>query len=407
MPTVPAVSAVREPIAAPVGARRVRLAVALGALVSFGPLSLDFYLPGLPGLGRDLDASASAAQLTLTACLAGLALGQLVAGPLSDRLGRRGPLVGGVLLYALASVACAAAPSIAVLVVLRLVQGLAGAAGIVIGRAVVRDLLRGDEAARFFSNLLLVNGLAPILAPVLGAQLLAATDWRGLFAVLAAVGAALAVLALVAVPESLPPDRRRAGGLAEAGRALRTVAADRRFVGHALTGGLAMAAMFAYIAGSPFVLQDLHGLSPQAFSAAFALNGLGIVVGSQATGRLAGRVPTSTLLRWGVGQLGVGAGLLLAAVLVGGLGVWSVLVPLLLVVSSIGVINPTTVVLALEDHGDVAGSASALLGVGQFLLGAVAAPLVGIAGTGTAVPMGLLIALCALGALAARRLTLR
>ncbi len=389
------------------GAARARLAVVLGALSAFGPLSIDLYLPGLPGLGRDLGASASAAQLTLTACLAGLALGQLVAGPLSDRFGRRRPLLAGVALYAGASVACAAAPSVEVLVLLRLLQGLAGAAGIVIGRAVVRDLFEGEAGARFFANLLLVNGLAPILAPVIGGQLLAVTDWRGLFAVLAGIGIALLVAGAVVVPESLGPERRRPGGLPATLRTFRALTRDRAFVGHALCGGLVMGAMFAYIAGSPFVLQELYGLSPQAFSLAFAVNGLGIIVAAQVMSRLVGRFGAAGLLRWGVAQACVGATLLSVAVLVGGLGVWSVLLPLFLVVSSVGLVNPATVTLALADHGAVAGSAAALVGVLQFLLGAVAAPLVGIAGTRTAVPMALLMLLLVLGAAGALRLTRR
>src|SRR3954452_15644812 len=200
------------------------LALLLGGLSAFGPLSLDMYLPGLAQLGRELDASASATQLTLTACLAGLALGQLVAGPLSDRLGRRRPLLAGVALYAGASLLCALSPSIAMLILLRFVQGAAGAAGIVIGRAVVRDLYEGDAAARLFSSLMLVGGVAPILAPVIGGQLLHVTDWRGIFVVLAALGTALFAAAFLALPESLPPERRSGDGLAGTGRALRLLA---------------------------------------------------------------------------------------------------------------------------------------------------------------------------------------
>jgi DHA1 family bicyclomycin/chloramphenicol resistance-like MFS transporter len=238
------------------------LALLLGGLSAFGPLSLDMYLPGLPQLGRELHASASATQLTLTACLAGLALGQLVAGPLSDRLGRRRPQLAGVALYAGASLLCALSPSIGVLILLRFVQGAAGAAGIVIGRAVVRDLYEGDAAARLFSSLMLVGGVAPILAPVIGGQLLQVTDWRGIFVVLAGLGAALLAAAVFFLPESLPPERRSSDGLPGTGRALRLLAADRRFTGYALTSGFVMGAMFSYIAGSPFVLQEIYGLSP-------------------------------------------------------------------------------------------------------------------------------------------------
>jgi len=257
------------------------MVVVLGALSAFGPLSLDLYLPGLPGLAGGLGASASAAQLTLTACLLGLATGQLISGPWSDAVGRRRPLVIGVGAYVAASLACAVAPSVLTLIGLRFIQGLAGAAGIALSRAVVRDLRSGAAAARLFAGLLLVNGLAPILAPILGGQLLRSTDWRGLFAVLAGVGALILAGTLAFVPESHPPALRRAGGLADTLRVFRELLGQRRFVGCTLASGLAFAAMFAYIAGSPFVLQDIYSLSPAQFSAVFAANGLGIIVAGQ------------------------------------------------------------------------------------------------------------------------------
>jgi DHA1 family bicyclomycin/chloramphenicol resistance-like MFS transporter len=215
------------------------------------------YLPGLPGLRHDLHTWPSAAQLTLTTCLAGLAIGQIVAGPLSDRFGRQGPMRLGIAVYAAASVLCAFAPSVAVLLPLRLLQGLAGAAGIVISRAIVRDLATGETAARLFASLTVVNGVAPIAAPVVGAQLLQVTSWRGVFVVLAAIGVALLLASTVFLEESLPVARRRPAGLRPLGIALREVASDRAFVGYALAGGCNFAAMFAYIAASPFVLQDI------------------------------------------------------------------------------------------------------------------------------------------------------
>jgi DHA1 family bicyclomycin/chloramphenicol resistance-like MFS transporter len=369
------------------------LALLLGGLSSVGPLSLDMYLPGLPQLGGDLSASASATQLTLTACLAGLALGQLVAGPLSDRLGRRRPVLAGAALFAAASLACAFAPSIGVLVGLRFLQGLGGAAGIVIGRAVVRDLYEGDAAARLFSTLMLVGGIAPILAPIWGGQLLAVTDWRGIFAVLALLGLALLAAAARALPETLTV---RSGG------DMRAVLRDRRFLAYALCSGLMMGAMFAYIAGSPFVLQTIHGLSPQAYSLVFAVNGLGILAASYASRRLIGRVTPLRLLHAGVAMGAAGAALLLGAVVLDA-PVAFLLVALLLVVSSIGLVSPNATALALAGHGQNAGAASALLGASQFLLGAAAAPLVGLAGVASALPMALTIAaLVGLAALAAR-----
>jgi len=382
------------------------LALLLGGLSTFGPLSMDMYLPGLPQLGRDLGASASATQLTLTACLAGLALGQLVAGPLSDRLGRRRPLLAGVALYAVASLLCAFAPSVGVLIVLRLIQGAAGAAGIVISRAVVRDLHSGDAAARLFSSLTLVNGVAPILAPVVGAQLLHVTDWRGIFVVLAALGGALWVAAALGLRESLPLEQRHGGGLGGVGRALHLLARDRAFAGYALCSGFVMGAMFAYIAGSPFVLQEIHGLSPQAYSAVFATNGLGIMAASFASGRLIGRLRPVRLLEAGVAIAACGAAVLFGAVVLDA-SVGFVLLGLFLIVAPVGLVGPNATALALADHPTIAGSASALLGVAQFLIGALAAPLVGVAGGDSALPMALTAAAmvaAAAGSLALARL---
>jgi DHA1 family bicyclomycin/chloramphenicol resistance-like MFS transporter len=360
------------------------LALLLGGLSSVGPLSLDMYLPGLPQLSGDLDASASAAQLTLTACLAGLALGQLLAGPLSDRLGRRRPVLVGAALFAAASLACALAPSVEVLVGLRFLQGLGGAAGIVVGRAIVRDLYEGDAAARLFSSLMLVGGIAPILAPVVGGLLLAVTDWRGVFVALSIVAAALLAAAALRLPESLATRSGRGGGT-------RSVLRDRRFVAYALCSGLMMGAMFAYIAGSPFVLQTIYGLSPQLYAIVFAVNGLGILVASYVSRRLIGRATPAQLLTAGVALGAAGAALLVAA-LAADAPVLVVLVALTLVVSSVGLVNPNATALALADHPSDAGAASALLGTSQFLIGAAAAPLVGLAGAADAMPMALTIA---------------
>jgi MFS transporter, DHA1 family, multidrug resistance protein len=379
-------------------ASRARVVVILGALSAFGPLSIDMYLPGLPSLGATLDAPAWAVQLTLTACLAGLALGQIVAGPLSDRFGRRRPLIAGVAAYAAASLLCALAPSVFALVVLRLVQGVAGAAGIVIARAIVRDMHSGVAAARFFSLLMLVNGLAPILAPVIGGQILRVTTWRGVFVVLAAIGVALAVAAAAGLRETLAPADRHPGGVAETLGTFRRLLGDRDFVGHALACGLSFGAMFAYISGSPFVLQDIYGASPQLFSVMFAANALGIVAASQANRALLRRADPRALLR---GALGVqaGAGVALLVAVAAGAGVWPIVVLLFVVVASVGVVFPNATALALADHPRVAGSASGLLGVLQFIVGAAAAPLVGVGGTGTAVPMATVIAALGVGGL--------
>jgi MFS transporter, DHA1 family, multidrug resistance protein len=368
----------------------------LGALSAFGPLSIDMYLPGLPSLGRSLDAPAWAVQLTLTACLAGLALGQVLAGPLSDRFGRRRPLLAGVALYAVASLLCAAAPSVAVLVALRFAQGVAGAAGIVIARAIVRDMHSGAAAARFFSLLMLVNGLAPILAPVIGGQVLGVTTWRGVFVVLAVIGVLLLAATAAGMPETLPPEGRHPGGVGDTVRTFGALLADRAFLGYALACGLSFGAMFAYISGSPFVIQDIYGASPQLYSVMFATNALGLVLASQANRALLRRLEPRAILRSALSVQAL-AGVALLVVVAAGGGVWGIVPLLFVVVASLGLVFPNATALALADHPHVAGSASGLLGVLQFIVGAATAPLVGAGGTATALPMALTIAVLGVG----------
>ncbi len=377
----------------------LRLLLLLGALSAFGPLCIDMYLPGLPQLRDDLDASALEVGLTLTGCLAGLALGQLVAGPLSDARGRRPVVLAGLVAFTAASLACALAPSAWTLAGLRIVQGFTGSAGIVASRAMVRDEYEGSAAAHVFSLLLLVNGAAPILAPVVGGQLLLVVDWRGVFVVLAGIGALLLVASLAALPETLPPQRRRTGGLADTRAAFGRLAHDRGFLAYAFGCGFAFAAMFAYISGSPFVLEDIYGVSPQVFSVLFAVNALGIVGAGRLNAVLLrrGHEPAA-LLRRGLLVHGAGGVALLVVVLTDVVGLPGVLPSLFLVVSMIGMVLPNATALALAGHPDDAGSAAGLLGVLQYAIGALCAPLVGVAGEGTAVPMAAVIAVLALAA---------
>jgi DHA1 family bicyclomycin/chloramphenicol resistance-like MFS transporter len=375
-------------------AGQARYVAILGALSAFAPLSIDMYLPALPAMARDLHTSAAAAQLSLTACLIGLAAGQLLAGPLSDARGRRGPLLAGVAAYAVASALCIVAPGIWVLLVLRLIQGFAGAAGIVIARAVVRDLYDGPEMARLYALLLIVSSAAPIIAPIIGAQLLHFTSWRGVFGVLALAGAILLAAVAAGLPETLPPERRRTGGARAALQAGRRLLADRQFGGYTLASGLGLGAMFAYISGSPFVLQTKFGVSPQLFSLIFAVNGLGIIAAGQLSRMLAGRVTLRALLAAGLtGSAGGGAVLLAGTA--AGLGLPLILPALFVVVASVGLIQPNATALALEGHAQDAGSASGVVGVAQYGIGAAAAPLVGIAGPHTDLPMVIII--CLLG----------
>ena len=379
--------------------------VLLGALSALAALSLDMYVPGLPAMAADLHTTASATQLTLTACLIGLALGQLYVGPLSDTRGRRRPLLVGMTLYTAASALCALAPSIWVLIPMRLVQGAAGGAGMVIATAAVRDRGEGGTAtARLFATLMVVNGIAPIAAPVIGGQLLHFTTWRGVFLVLAGIGAVLLLTSVFLFGESLPAERRRHSG--GGSRALmpvyRRLLRDRVFVGCLLGNGLALGAMFGYISGSPFVLQDIHGLTAQQYSLVFAANGTGIVLGSQASRQLVGRFSSHTLMLAGlIGVTGGGVGVLLSTLTGAGL---PVLLPLLFVnVACLGLVLPNAGALGLAKHGDAAGAAASLLGPTPYVLGALASPLVGLGGRHDAVPMGVVIALfdtLALGAFA-------
>ena len=370
---------------------RLRFVTILGLLTAFGPFSIDLYLPALPELTDDLGASASAGQLTLTASIAGLALGQLIAGPLSDRFGRRLPLLIGLAGYVLLSLACAAAPTIGALVGLRFLQGLAGSAGIVIARAIVRDLHEGVEAARLYSILMVVAGAAPIIAPIVGGQLLRFTDWRGLFVALAAVTSVVLVAAAAGLRETLPRDRRNDKGLREIGATFALVTRDRAFVIYSLTLGFAFAEMFAYIAASPFVLEEIHALSPQGFSLVFAMNAVGLMAVSQLNRVLVGRVGLRRLLGAGVAA-GAAAGLSLLVVVLLDAGLVAILPCLFVAVASLGVVIPNATALALTPFPHVAGSASALVGATQFAFGAAAAPLVGAFGRDTAVPMAVTMA---------------
>jgi DHA1 family bicyclomycin/chloramphenicol resistance-like MFS transporter len=385
--------------------RRAGLLVVLilGGLTATPPLAMDMYLPSLPEVTRSLHAPAATVQLTLTTCLAGMALGQLVVGPMSDKWGRRRPLLTGLAVYIVATALCAFAPNVEFLIAFRLVQGLAGAAGIVIARAVVRDLYDGVAMARFFSTLMLVSGVAPIVAPLVGGQILRVTDWRGVFVILTFVGAALAVLVWTRLPETLAPADRHAGGTAEALRSMRTLLADLPFTGYMLTGGFAFAALFAYISASPFVIQEIYGASPQTFSLLFGINSVGLVAVGQINGKLlVGRVSMDKVLGAGLAVVVVAATalLLMATGTFGAVGLVPVAAALFVLMSAMGVTLPNAQTLALMRTRHSAGSASALLGTSSFLIGAVASPLVGIAGEHTAVPMAVVQLVAALVAAA-------
>ncbi|MFG2517062.1 multidrug effflux MFS transporter [Streptomyces sp. NPDC048584] len=385
-------------------ARRTSLLVTLvlGGLTATPPLAMDMYLPALPEVTQALHAPAATVQLTLTACMAGMALGQLVVGPMSDRWGRRRPLLAGLAVYIVATALCAIAPTVELLIAFRLLQGLAGAAGIVIARAVARDLYDGVAMARFFSTLMLISGVAPIIAPLIGGQILRITDWRGVFVVLTGVGLLLTAVVWAKLPETLAPAERHGGGVGATLASMRRLLADRAFTGYTLTGGFAFAALFAYVAASPFVVQEIYGASPQTYSLLFGLNSIGLVIMGQINGRvLVGRVRLDTVLGLGLTVV-VGAAvalLLMSLGVFGEVGLVPMAAALFVLMSAMGITLPNTQTLALMRTRHAAGSASALLGTVSFLIGAIASPLVGIAGEDTAVPMAVVQLAAALVAL--------
>lgn len=399
--TVPAPTATATALTAtaPVGRAYLRLVLVLGLLVGLGPLSIDMYLPALPQVGADLRASDAAVQFTLTGIMLGLAVGQLLIGPVTDAVGRRRPLLVGMGLHALTSVLCALAPSIVVLSTVRVLQGFAGAAVSVVAMAVVRDLFAGRRAAGMLSHLMLVIGVAPVLAPTLGGWLLTVTNWRGVFVVLAAAAVLLVFLAALGLGETLPAHRRRSARLRPTLRTYGVLIGDRPFVGLVLVAGLMMATLFAYVAGSSFVLQGAYGLDEQQFGLVFGLNAAGLVVASQTNPFLLRRFsPQQVLSAAAATALLAAAALTVAAAVQAPLG-W-LLVPLGITVAMCGFSFPNAPALALSRHGESAGTAAAVLGATQFGVAAAVAPLVGALGTATAVPMAaVMTATTALGVL--------
>jgi DHA1 family bicyclomycin/chloramphenicol resistance-like MFS transporter len=391
-PTTPAAGASTLPttspqVSAPTGRRYLQLVVVLGALIALGPLTIDMYLPAFPSLSADLNASDSATQLTLTGMLGGLAFGQLVIGPLSDAFGRKRPLMTGLLAHAVASLLAALAPSIYLLASVRVLQGFAGAAISVVAMAIVRDLFSGNAVARLMSRLMLVIGLAPILAPSIGGVILSWTSWRGIFGVLAGIAVLLTVVALVGLRETLPVERRRPANLAATLRTYRSLVRDSAFLALVFIGGLMMSAMFAYVSGSSFVLQDGYGLDEVTFGLVFGLNAAGLTVASQLNPLMIDRFGVVNVLSAAMLTGLLASSVLVAVGLTGAGGLPAVLVPLAVVVASVGLALPNTPALALTRHGEAAGTAAAVLGAVQFGVGAVVAPLVGLFGSTSPVPM--------------------
>ena len=366
-------------------------------------MSIDMYLPGLPAIAAEFGAEPAAAQFTLTSFFIGLALGQAIHGPLADRYGRKPPLYAGLTLYAVASVGCVFAPDLITLTVLRFVQALGGCAGIVIARTVVRDRFDVHTSARVYSLLMLVMGLAPILAPFLGGWILWFAGWRVIFVVLTLFGLACLFASWRYLSETRPANTVASASIGAALRVYLNLLHDRRFIGYVLTGGLAHAGMFAYITGSPHVFIEVYGVSAQNFGWLFGLNALGLIASSQMNRRLLLRHTADAILRR-ANRSTAWLGLVLFAVAASGWGGLPVLlIPLFGYSASLGFTGPNAMASALAHQGARAGSASALIGTLQFGIATVASALVGLAGHGSALPMAAVIAGCGLLAYGAHR----
>ncbi|MFF7707752.1 Bcr/CflA family efflux MFS transporter [Pseudomonas sp. NPDC007930] len=369
----------------------------LGALSAFGPLAIDFYLPGFPSMAQAFGTDEAHVQTTLSAYFLGLSLGQLIYGPVADRFGRRVPLLVGIVLFTLASLACGLAPSLPWLIGARFVQALGGCAGMVLARAIVTDKCDTVGAAKAFSQLMLVMGLAPILAPILGGFLVNTTGWRWIFFCLTLFSGLCLLAVALWLPESMPASRPRQP-LSGALRRYLSLASDGQFVGNAMTAGVAMAGMFAYIAGSAFVIITLYGVPPEHFGWVFGTNAAGFVLVAQVNARLLPRFGPARILSRAILVHGVAGLLLLLVTLLHPAPLWPLLLPLFVYIASLGCIIPNASACAMNGQGHRAGSASALLGCLQFSIASFTSWLVGALANGTAVPMGVVIAVCAAGA---------
>ncbi|MGM0922252.1 MAG: multidrug effflux MFS transporter [Bacillota bacterium] len=370
--------------------RRLQLALLLGSLALLGPFTIDMYLPSFPTIVKEYSTTASLVQISLTTCLLGLGLGQLIIGPMSDVLGRRKPLLIFLIMYLLASVVCAFAPNIYFFIVARFLQGFAAAGGLVISRAIVRDVYSGRELTKFFALLMVVSNLGPIMAPIAGGGILFFTNWTGVFIVLACIGMVLFLIISLKLEETLPIEKRIPSNFIQVLKNFGSLLKDRQFTGYALTQGFIIAGIFAYVSGIPFVYQNIYGVSPQVFSLLFGVNGIALIIGSQLVGRYSDVIPEKTFLKIGLILSNTAGAVLLGALLIKA-PLFAIAIPIFFLVSCIGIIATTSFSLAMESQGHIAGSASALLGVLPFILGSLTAPLVGIAGEYSAIPMGVTI----------------
>ncbi|MBT2627492.1 Bcr/CflA family efflux MFS transporter [Bacillus sp. ISL-32] len=390
----------------PTGKERLALAFLLGMLAILGPLNIDMYLPSFPEIADDLSARASLVQLSLTACLIGLTIGQIIVGPVSDAKGRRKPLLICIFLFALSSLFCALSPNITTLVIARFLQGFTASAGLVLSRAIVRDVFTGRELSKFFSLLMVITAVAPMVAPMTGGAilLLPFATWHTIFHFLTLIGFILVLIIALRLKETLPPEKRISSSIGTSVRTMGSLMKDRSFIGYALTVGFIHGGSFAYVSGTPFVYQDIYGVSPQVFSILFGINGLAIITGSFIIGRFGGIIHEKSLLRIAVITAFIATAVLLAMTIVHG-PLITLVISIFIYMITIGMVLTSTFTLAMENQGHRAGSASAMLGMLPLLLGSIVSPLVGINET-TAIPMGAIMFITSvIGSLAFFKLT--
>ncbi|MFT4212213.1 MAG: multidrug effflux MFS transporter [Microbacterium sp.] len=356
--------------------RRVVSVVLLGTLTALGPFTTDLYLPAFPVLQADFDTTAAAIQLTLTGTMIGFAVGQLIVGPLSDKIGRRMPLLVVTALHILASVAAAIAPDLLLLGIARVFMGAGAAAGGVVAAAIVRDLFGGKRLVVMLSRLALVTGVAPVLAPLVGSWLLGVMPWRGIFVVLAVYGALMLACSIVLLPETLPKARRRERGTTTVWQRYRSVFSDRVFVGVLVIGGMAFSGLFSYLSASSFLFQETYGFDAQQYGLLFAANSVGVIIGVQSAARLAARFGPQWVLAFSTVALGV-AGAVIIVADQAGWGLWGTIVPLFVFMTGCGFTMPCVQVLALDRHGNAAGTAQSIVGAVNFGVAGLVSPLVG------------------------------
>ncbi|QIZ08778.1 multidrug effflux MFS transporter [Priestia megaterium] len=370
--------------------RSLRFALLLAVFCALGPFTVDMYLSSFPQIMKFFGTNASMVQASLTSALLGLSLGQIVIGPLSDVHGRRKPLLISMILFFVSSIGCAISPNVEIFIAFRFIQGFSASAGLVIARAIVSDVYNGVELTKFFALLTTITSVTPLLSPLAGSAVISLTSWIGVFILTGIVGIYLTIMTVWKVKETLPIEQRIRSNFKELLKNYATLLRDGKFMGYGLASGILFAGVFAYISGSPFIYQNIYGVSPQIFSILFALNGISLMLGAQLVKRLAGRTIQHNIFL--IGLLSSFISSLAVLIVVLSHGPLAVLViSLFLFNSSIGIVGPISFTLAIESQGHVAGTASALLGILPFLLGSLTSPLVGLAGEYSAIPLGIII----------------